>query len=216
MSNESLNQNKQDIAMMLKEAGILFAITLIAGILLGFVHELTQNPIQIQQQKAVNEACQAVFADAEEPLSFTEMERTAGEALKSSLKENGVTIGKIYQAAGAEGQTCGYVIEAVSSQGYGGNITLYVGVDMSGCVRGVSILELSETAGLGMEAPKVLVPQFANKQVEHFTYTKNGSRTDSEVDAISGATITTKAVVDAVNGGLDMAHVLLEGGVGNE
>lgn len=216
MSNENLNQNKQDIAIMLKEAGILFAITLIAGILLGFVHELTQNPIQIQQQKAVNEACQAVFADAEEPLSFTEMERTAGEALESSLKENGVTIGKIYQAAGAEGQTCGYVIEAVSSQGYGGNITLYVGVDMSGCVRGVSILELSETAGLGMEAPKVLVPQFANKQVEHFTYTKNGSRTDSEVDAISGATITTKAVVDAVNGGLDMAHVLLEGGVGNE
>lgn len=50
---------------MLKEAGILFAITLIAGLLLGFVYELTKEPIRQQEEKAVQEACQAVFADAE-------------------------------------------------------------------------------------------------------------------------------------------------------
>ena len=49
---------------MLKEAGILFAITLIAGLLLGFVYELTKGPIRLQEEKAVQEACQAVFTDA--------------------------------------------------------------------------------------------------------------------------------------------------------
>ena len=65
-------KNKNDIQAMLKEAGILFAITLIAGLLLGFVYELTKEPIRQQEEKAVQEACQAVFADAEH---FEELER---------------------------------------------------------------------------------------------------------------------------------------------
>ena len=56
---------------MLKEAGILFAITLIAGLMLGVVNELTKEPIRIQQEKAIQEACRAVFADA---ASFEKME----------------------------------------------------------------------------------------------------------------------------------------------
>ena len=54
-------KNKNDIQAMLKEAGILFAITLIAGLLLGFVYELTKEPIRQQEEKAVQEACQAVL-----------------------------------------------------------------------------------------------------------------------------------------------------------
>ena len=65
-------KNKNDIQAMLKEAGILFAITLIAGLLLGFVYELTKEPIRQQEEKAVQEACQAVFADAEH---FEELEQ---------------------------------------------------------------------------------------------------------------------------------------------
>ena len=57
-------KNKNDVQAMLKEAGILFAITLIAGLLLGFVYELTKGPIRLQEEKAVQEACQAVFTDA--------------------------------------------------------------------------------------------------------------------------------------------------------
>ena len=66
-------KNKNDISVMLKEAGILFAITLISGLLLGVVNELTKEPIRIQQEKAVQEACRAVFASA---ASFEEMEYT--------------------------------------------------------------------------------------------------------------------------------------------
>lgn len=60
-----------------------------------------------------------------------------------------------------------------------------------------------------MKAGDVLVPQFENKQVESFTYTKSGSTNDSEIDAISGATITTRAIVNGVNGGLQFFHAVL-------
>ena len=63
-------KNKSDLTVMLKEAGILFAITLIAGLVLGMVYELTKEPIRIQQEKAVQEACSAVFQSA---ASFEEM-----------------------------------------------------------------------------------------------------------------------------------------------
>ena len=70
--------------------------------------------------------------------------------------------------------------------------------------------------GLGMKAGDVLVPQFHQKNVKSFTYTKTGSTSDSEIDAISGATITTKAVTNAVNGSLLAFHDYVQGGAGNE
>lgn len=222
-------KRKSDVAVMWKEAGILFAVTLIAGILLGFVYELTKEPIRIQQEKAVQEACAAVFPD-EKDLEFREIEFTAGTGgaeptapdgnktgeIEGLELPEGVEIGSVYEAVNQSGQFLGYVVESTSSQGYGGDIVLYVGVAADGTVGGVSILDISETAGLGMEAPKVLAPQFAGKRVEQFSYTKTGSRTDSEVDAISAATITTKAVVNAVNGALETAQILLQGGGAHE
>ncbi|MDE6701263.1 MAG: RnfABCDGE type electron transport complex subunit G [Acetatifactor sp.] len=211
-------KRKSDVAVMWKEAGILFAITLIAGILLGFVYELTKEPIRIQQEKAVQEACAAVFP-GEQNLEFCEIELAVGNGaagLESLELPQGVEIGSVYEAVNQSGQFLGYVVESTSTQGYGGNIVLYVGVAADGTVGGVSILDISETAGLGMEAPKVLAPQFAGKRVEQFSYTKTGSRTDSEVDAISAATVTTKAVVNAVNGALKTAQILLQGGGAHE
>ena len=53
-----------------------------------------------------------------------------------------------------------------------------------------------------MKAESVLKPQFAGKNVPNFTYTKTGAASESQIDAISGATITTNAITNAVNGGL--------------
>lgn len=210
-------KDRSEISVMLREAGILFAITLIAGILLGFVHELTKEPIRVRQAEAVQEACRAVFPDAAaRGMEFREYTYTPDAELTKRLDESGVEIGTVYEAVDGTGAFFGYVVESVSSEGYGGDIVLYVGVAADGSVGGVSITEISETAGLGMEAPKALTPQFAGKRVESFSYTKSGSRADSEVDAISGATVTTKAVVNAVNGGLETARILLQGGGADE
>lgn len=207
-------QNNSDVKNMLREAGIIFVITLIAGLVLGFVYELTKEPIRIQEEKAIQEACKAVFADASE---FTALEFAPSEGLAAELAENGVKIGTAYDAKGEDGSHKGYVLQTTSSEGYGGNIVLYIGVTAEGKLNGISILEISETPGLGMRAEEVLTPQFENKTVNAFTYTKTGSQSDSEIDAISGATITTKAVTNAVNGGLRVIQEeLSEGGSVNE
>ena len=210
-------KNNSELKVMLKEAGILFGITLLAGLLLGLVFEVTRQPRALQQQKAVQEACVAVFPNAVNQglsLEFNEISCQVGEETANELIGNGVEIGTVFEAKSPDG-LYGYVVEAVSTKGYGGKIVLYVGVGTDGTVNGVSITEISETAGLGMEAPNVLTPQFAGKKVESFSFTKNGAAKENEVDAISSATITTRAVTNAVNGGLKIALELI-GGAGNE
>lgn len=206
-------RDKKDIRTMLREAGILFAITLIAGLLLGVVNELTKDRIRIQQEKAIQEACGAVFQTA---ASFEEITYTPQEALVQELSETGVKLGSAYQALDGSGNALGVVVECISTEGYGGNIVLYVGVTNQGMLNDISILEISETPGLGMLAPEVLAPQFHEKNVESFAYTKTGAAAEHEIDAIAGATITTRAVTNAVNGGLKAARSLMEGGAGNE
>ena len=129
------------------------------------------------------------------------------------LDANGVVIGRVYKALDAEGTSLGYVIETTSKKAYAGKITLFMGVTMQNRLNGISILTISETPGLGMRAEEVLVPQFKDKMLASFVYTKSGSVLANEIDAISGATITTKAVVNAVNGGVDiMLEELMKGG----
>lgn len=195
--NNRENAANTDRKNMWRDAAILFAITLISGLLLGLVYQVTAEPRREQQERKIREACQAVFAQAQ---SFEEMSYTPNEALARELSAEGVRIGTVYRALDGAGSPLGYVIETTSGEGYGGNITLYAGITNDGIVNGVSILSISETPGLGMRAGEVLIPQFSGKMATGFTYTKSGSQSDSDIDAISGATITTEAVTNAVNG----------------
>ena len=76
------------------------------------------------------------------------------------------------------------------------------GITADGVLRGVSILEISETAGLGMRAESVLVPQIHNMNTDSIVFTKSGKTEENEIDAISGATITNTAFVNIVNASL--------------
>ena len=97
----------------------------------------------------------------------------------------------------------GYVFLVTSNEAYGGSLQLAMGITTDGTVNGISFLSLSETAGLGMEADKdTFKEQFAGKKVDEFKYTKSGAAADNEIDALSGATITTNAVTNAVNSGI--------------
>ena len=154
---------------MLKEAAILLVITVTSGLILGFVHELTRENIEKQELLAIESACREVFSQAER---FEEMDYFPSEKLKKSLSENGVSIGKVYLASGRGGEFLGYIVESASSEGYSGTIDLYTGVTAEGRLNGVSILEINETVGLGMEAGNVLVPQFSDKKAQIFSFTK--------------------------------------------
>lgn len=201
---------------MLKEAGILFAITLIAGCLLGLVYQVTKEPIAEAQQKAKDEACKEVFDDAE---GFVLQEDISSEDASSLVQDEGynVSIDEVLEAQDASGSKLGYVITVTDHEGYGGDIQFSIGIRNDGTVNGISILSISETAGLGMNADSDLKPQFADKNVEQFEYTKTGAPGDNQIDAISGATITTNAVVNGVNAGITYFRTqLMEGGSANE
>ncbi len=203
-----MTEKRNDYKNLLKDAGILLLITLLAGLLLGFVYELTKEPIRQQKEKRIQEACLTVFQAAD---SFRVIDYEQKLQTKEELAQSQVKIGTLYEALSDKGEVLGYVAEAISTKGYGGNIVLYMGVRLDGTLNAISLLEIKETPGLGMQAEKVLVPQFQNKNVKQFSYTKEGSRGDSEIDAISGATVTTKAITNAVNGGLKVVQDLIGG-----
>lgn len=197
---------------MIKDALILFAITLIAGLMLGVVNDITKEPIAQQEQKAKNEACQNVFAAAD---SFEAQELADSAQIEQVLTDAGISgadVDELMAAKDASGALLGYVITVTDHEGYGGDIQFSMGITNEGTLNGISLLSISETAGLGMRAGEVLVPQFADKNVSKFTYTKTGVTADSEIDAISGATITTNAVVNGVNAGLAYFDKILKGG----
>lgn len=199
---------------MMKNTGILLAITVVAGLLLGLVYQITKDPIAAQEAKAKQEACKEVFADA---AAFEAVEVTPVE--EAVWKDAGYaqeTIDEVMCANDASGGVLGYVITVTTKEGYGGDIQFAIGVRMDGTMNGMSILSISETAGLGMRAEEVLKPQFADKTVEKFEYTKNGATSENQIDAISGATITTNAVTNGVNAGLYYFQTELKGGSENE
>ena len=80
-------------------------------------------------------------------------------------------------------------------------------------LKGISILSISETPGLGMNAENVLVPQFRNKKLEEFKVVKTGAVSSDEIDAITSATITSNAVTNGVNTGVRYYNILSEGGM---
>lgn len=188
----------------------LTAITLVAGLALGYVYDLTKEPIAIMEENTKLAAYRSVFPEAE---SFGDMEPETFSSTAAAVAGNGCDVDSAVNALDASGNVMGYVINVTTHEGYGGDITVSMGIDNAGTVKGVEMLKIGETAGLGMKAKdSKFRDQFANKTVSQFAYTKTGATADFEVDAISGATITTKAVVNAVNTGLAFYESL--GGAG--
>ena len=152
---------------IVKNTLILTLITVIAGVLLGAVYEVTKTPIAQSQETAKKEAWQAVFSDVK---------------LDDFKAED--------------------VITTTDKDGFGGNIQITVGIKKDGTINGVSILSISETAGLGMKATEPsFYNQYVNKQADKFVVSKDGGDGE-QIDALSGATITSRAVTGAVNAAL--------------
>lgn len=186
-----------------KNVVTLTIITVIAGFLLGYVYDITKQPIAQMQEKIKQDACMKVFPGASSFEPDVNIDLDNADAVVADAGIEGVSINEVLTAKDAGGNVLGYVIGSTSHEGYGGDIQLSVGIDLNGCVLGVEILKINETAGLGMKAnTDDFKNQFKNKTVGQFTYTKTGSTADSEIDAISGATFTTKAFTDAVNAAL--------------
>lgn len=199
---------------IIKDALALTLITLVAGVALGGVYEITKDPIARQEAQAKAEAYEQVFTDA---AAFEEvkMDDTLIQTIRDQLDQEGYkaqSIEEIMRAEDQSGEMLGYAFTVVTSEGYGGDIQFSMGVQNDGTLNGISILSIGETAGLGMNADTpAFKDQFVGKQVEQLQYTKNGATQDGEINAISGATVTTNAMTNGVNAGL-CAFRVMEGG----
>ena len=170
-------------------------------VVLAIVNQITLEPIAQADVNQKAEIYKVVYPGCD---SFTEFDN-AEEMISNSaslLEGKGLGNCKINDVLGAEdasGNIEGYIVAATSSAGYGGDVEIAIGIK-DGKITGFSSIKNSETAGLGAKCSEPeFTGQFAGKAASMLTYTKTGASSDTEIDAISGATITTNAVTQAVN-----------------
>lgn len=180
---------------------VLFLVAVIAVFALAMVNQVTRDPIAQAEINARNESYKAVYADAAD---FKELENEA-ELIESSnavLEENGITgcvINNAMAAVDKDGNVEGYVISSSSMQGYGGEVQIAVGIK-DATITGLKVIKNSETPGFGARCTEdEFQNQFAGKNASVITFIKEGDADENQFDAISGATITSTAVQDAVN-----------------
>ena len=193
------------------DALILTAFTLVLGLILALVYGITKDPIDKANEDTARAAYQEVFNDAK---SFKALDYDKDEADKI-VSDGGYkdTIDDIQTALDDSGNPLGYVITVTAKDGSQGSITFSVGIQNDGTVNGYSITSISETPGLGMKAEEEeFYSQFQNKQVDSFTVVKQTPANDNEIEAITGSTITSKAMANGCNAAILYFQSKLQGG----
>ncbi|MBQ7986742.1 MAG: RnfABCDGE type electron transport complex subunit G [Clostridia bacterium] len=177
---------KNIVKEVITVAVILFAITAVAAAILAAVNSVTAPVIAENDRKAQEIAMKQVLPDA-----------TAFDKMEYEMSENS-SVTEVYKS------DAGYAVK-VAPKGYGGAISMIVGVDNDLKVTGVEIISQSETAGLGSKCTNSeFKAQFIGK-TEGIAVAKNATK-ENEIDAITSATITSKAVTKGVNDAIKVAR----------
>lgn len=177
---------------------ILLLIAGVCGLILGSVNQVTAEPIAIQAKKTIDEANKEILPSAS---TFEDKEDV-------ELDE-----GILSLAEGKDGsEVKGYTIK-VAPKGYGGAIEMMVGISTEGKLSGIKVLTHGETPGLGANATNPdFSDQYKDKPTEELSVVKGTASKDNEVSAITGATITSKAVTSGVNKAIEFYNSKLKGG----
>ena len=164
---------------------VLFVITLLASAGVGAVHMITEEPIAEARVKATREALKQVLPE------FDETEDTA-----LTVENLPVTV----HTASEGGRVVGYAVESMTKNGFSGVIRLMVGFAPDGQILNIRVLEQAETPGLGTKmvgAGNPLEKSFVGRNPAQM---KLGVKKDGgDVDALTAATISSRAYVDAVS-----------------
>lgn len=187
---------------MVKPALSLFVICLVTTFCLAFVYDITKDTIVQRMEKDAEEQRKMVLseADAFEKLDGWEAEDQSG------------LISQAYAAYKGE-ELVGYVFNALP-KGYGGEIAVTVGVNNNSEISGVKIGSNEETPGLGAKAAdEAFTGQYTGKDISSvLKVTKVPAKADNEIQAVSGATVSSKAVTQAVQASAVLGKKLLDGG----
>lgn len=169
---------------------VLGLITFVCALLLGVINSVTKDKIEQNGIETRNAAMSEIIPDAE----FTDVEVPADFATPAD--KNQPVVSGVYQAT-LNGAEAGYCVE-VNPKGFGGALKMIVGINADGTVAGIKVTEASETPGLGAKAQsdKNWIAQFAGQPADgSLAVSKDGGT----INAITGATITSRAVTLGVN-----------------
>lgn len=180
----------KDTVILMVKLGIICII--VAG-LLGYINSITEPIIEDNYAATVEKAMSEVLNSDK----YDEVE------VNFEPDESGVYVVSAYKAGNK-----GYVINTGCSEGYGGDIVVMVGVKPDYTVNKIKIMSLSETAGLGMKSntPEFMGQYDGLKAKIGVEKNNGGNPENNTISAISGATITSKAVTKAVNCALETAE----------
>lgn len=166
----------------------LLVITALAGLALAFVYSVTKGPIAESQKRKINNAIKMVVSDFDSISDTTIMPADGKDSIRiHRLFKNGASVGS--------------AVETYTDKGFGGHISLMVGFKPDGSITNIEVLEHKETPGLGT---KMALPGFKDQfkglnpesvPGETLKVKKDGGT----VDAITAATISSRAFCDAVN-----------------
>lgn len=173
---------------ILKLGVVLFVITAVTGLILGGVYTMTLEPIRVAKEREKTEAMAETLPGATQ---FESVGVVGSPELIQEINEGM-----------SGGELVGYNY-TVTPKGYAGLLEIIVGISKDGKLMAVKILNHSETPGLGAKATdEAFIGQYRDKDVRQLTVTKTVVASDSDIQAISGATITSAAVTRGVNAAL--------------
>ena len=202
MSNEVQTKEKVNLdpKYIIKLTVTLFLTCVVVAGLLGLVNSVTEGPIAEKNKTKTAAAIQEVLPEMEGSPAVVELT----DEMTAAASSAGATVTEAYEAQ-AGGSVIGYALKIVAS-GSQGNIEMMVGVDAEGAVTGVSIVKNSETSGIGskvMSNENGVLDQFIGKSAADGTLSVG-----KNVDAISGATVSSRGVTTGVNAALAVAGVM--------
>ncbi len=171
---------------MLKLIGTLLAVALVCGLVLAVVYKITSPVIAQQKELLLQQSLKSVLS--------------ADKYKKSTWQKDK----DFYSALDKQGNLVGWCLP-VTGHGYGGKIEMMVGINKNGTISGMQVLEQHETPGMGSKISEVgykqteppFLAQFKGKSIDNIKLVKK--KTDKYIEAITGATISSKAVVDSVH-----------------
>jgi len=183
---------------IVKPGIVLLIIGAIAAALLGYVSEITKEPIAVQEKLTEDSAKQKVLDGA-----------TVFEEQEIGQENGNIKALSLGYSDESKSELLGYTVNVVS-KGYGGEISLMVGLDVDGVLTGIDIISHSETPGLGANASNPTFSDQYKGKSGTLTVTKNAPN-ENEIQAITSATITSRAVTAGVNEVIDFYSQNLAG-----
>lgn len=176
---------KNIIEMTLK----LLIITVVAGLVLGVVYGITKDPIAAQEKAEADAARSSAFPAA-----------PTFEQMNIEIPEEYAIIENVYAAKDADGNDLG-ITAAIKTKGFNAGLKMTVGVSADGMITGIVVGSHQETPGLGAKATDAAFSdQYKDKPYDNgLVVVKTAPQNANEIQSITGATITSKGITEAVN-----------------